>query len=148
MLTQLQLERFLREVDRDFPVPLSQKQDLSAFAQKLLEKATLCEISRDGEIQSLVAGYTENLTAGKAYISLVATLAKARGNGFAPKLIRQFLQICREKQIPAVHLYTVAANTSAVKMYRKLGFEAYLMNDEPRPEDAHLIIYLNKENKE
>lgn len=147
MLTQLQLEHFLREVDRDFPVPLSQKQELSAFARKLLEKATLCEICRDGEIQSLVAGYTENLTEGKAYISLVATLAKARGKGYAQQLIGQFLQICREKRIPAVHLYTVPANTAAVNLYRKLGFEAYIIDGEPRPGDAHLIIYLNKENK-
>lgn len=33
---------FLKDVDADFPIPLSQKQDLHQYAEKLLMHGTLC----------------------------------------------------------------------------------------------------------
>lgn len=148
MLTKTQLETFLRQVDKDFPVPISQKQDLAAYAEKLLAKATLCADCENGELRALVAGYTENLPEEKAYIALVATAAEARGKGLARALTAQFLQRCRQKKIPAVHLYTDPSNAPAIRMYHKLGFQAYLMDAEPRPGDVHLICYLDKEKEE
>lgn len=142
MPTVEQLERFLRRVDGDFPVPLSHKQDLGEYACKLREKATLCAVLEEGEILSLAAGYTQNLAENKAYIAIVATLPEGRGRGLAPKLIREFLNICREKQICAVHLYAVPSNIPAMKMYKKMGFQKLALENEPRPEDAHLIYYL------
>ena len=136
------IEAFLRQVDGDFPVPLSQKQELSAFAAKLWEKATLCAATdRDG-ITALVAGYTENLTGGMAYVSIAATLPRARNQGLASGLMRQFIGICREKGLPAIHLYAVASNEAAMAMYRNLGFRLWHTADEPRPDDAHLILDL------
>lgn len=142
MQTVEQLETFLRKVDRDFPEPLSHKQDLSAYARKLQEKATLCATVEGEEIVSLVAGYTRNLPDDEAYIAIVATLPGARGRGLAPKLVREFLNICKEKHIHAAHLYAVPSNIPAMKMYEGLGFQKLVLADEPRPEDAHLIYYL------
>ena len=59
------IENFLRLVDKDFPVPLSCKQDLSQLARKLCEKGTLCAREENGEIVALVAGYTDNLENNK-----------------------------------------------------------------------------------
>lgn len=144
MPTVEQLEIFLRKVDRDFPVPLSHKQELSAYAHKLREKATLCAACVDGMIVSLVAGYTDNLTNGMAYIALAATLSQARGQGMAAGLVEEFLSICRQKKIGAVHLYAVRSNTPAMQMYRRLGFTELVLPDEPRPDDVHLIRYLEE----
>lgn len=138
-----QIEEFLREVDDTFPVPLSKKQDLACFARKLQEKATMCVVCDAGKILSMTAGYTENLVNGLAYISIVATLSKARGKGYGEKTVREFLKICAQKQLPGVHLYAVAGNEPALALYRKLGFEIWEMPDEQRPEDAHLIYYFN-----
>jgi len=137
-----QLETFLQCVDRDFPVPISEKQDLSRYAKKLWDKATLCAAYDEETIIALVAGYSENLCNGMAYISLVATLPQARGKGVATELVKDFLSVCKSKKVKAVHLYAVPTNTSAMSMYRKLGFRDYQMMDEPRPEDAHLIYDL------
>ncbi len=142
MMDQVQLEQFLRLVDRDFPVPLSQKQDLKEYSKKLLEKATLCFVCEDGKILSLVAGYTENLSENMAFITLVATREEARGRGLAKELVQEFISLCREKNIKAVHLYAVPTNVSAVKMYHKVGFREFYPVNEPRPEDTHLIYYL------
>ncbi|MBQ8839828.1 MAG: GNAT family N-acetyltransferase [Clostridia bacterium] len=139
------LLEFLKQVDKDFPVPLSKKQDLDKFADKLLEKATILAREENGEILSLVAGYTENIENNSAYISILATLEKARGCGYGKSLIEEFISLCREKETDSVHLYAVKENLPAVMLYRGLGFVEYKMENEPRPMDLHLIYYI-KEN--
>lgn len=136
------VERFLYKVDKSFPVPLSQKQDLGALARKLWEKATLCCVWENNEICSMVAGYTDNVLNNMAYISVVATLDSARGQGYASRFIEEFIAIAEEKHIQAVHLYTDRKNIPAIKMYQKLGFEEWKVSDEPRPDDMHLIRFL------
>lgn len=137
--TLAQLEAFLREVDGDFPVPLSQKQDLSAFAQKLMEKGTLCCVMEDDRILAMAAGYTRNLSENLAYLSVAAVLRSHRGRGLGAKTVQSFLQCSREAGAVGVHLYAVADNAPAMAMYRRLGFTLWQRETEPRPEDAHLI---------
>ncbi len=132
------IENFLYKVDKSFPVPLSQKQDLSSLAQKFWERATLCVAWQDG-ICSMVAGYTENTVNNMAYISVVATLERAQGKGYASRLLREFIRIAEKKQQAAVHLYTHRENILAIKMYKKLGFVECMAEDESRRNDMHLI---------
>ena len=138
-VTVAQIEAFLQAADQSFPVPLSEKQDLSAYARKLYEHATLCTACKGDRIVSMVAGYTENLTGDWAYIAIVATLPEGRGQGTARRLVQEFIQICAQKQIRAVHLYAVPENTAAVRLYQTLGFRTLQLDDEPRKVDAHLI---------
>lgn len=42
----------------------------------------------------------------------------------------------------AIHLYADKENGAALNMYDKLGFVDWKINDEPRPEDKHLILRL------
>ncbi len=140
-----QIHSFLSTVDGCFPTPLSKKQNLLEFAKKLKNYATICAVDKQDEILAMVAGYTENLTDNTAYISVVATLPEARGKGYAQKLITQFLDICHTKNIGAAHLYTDKSNAGAIALYKKLGFVAYNADNEPRPEDVHLIYFLNGE---
>lgn len=144
MIQAEKIEDFLTKVDKSFPVPLSKKQNLSEFAIKLNEKATLCTKEENGEIVSMVAGYTENLSDNIAYISVVATLEGSRCKGYSKALVKEFIEICIKKSIDAVHLYTVATNISAVNLYKKLGFKEYVMENEPRPDDLHLIYYIKE----
>ena len=136
---------FLRKADRLFPIPLSKKQNLDEFAKKLCEKATLCMIKEECDIVALLAGYTDHVKDGLGYISIVATLPSAQGKGYGASLVREFLDIAQEKGLRAVHLYAVKENIPAMRMYEKLGFEAYFLEDEPRPNDAHLIYFFDKE---
>lgn len=145
--TVAQLAQFLRRVDAMFPVPLSQKQNLDAFAEKLYEKATICAEMQQDEILALAVGYTEQVIENRGYLSVVATLPEGRGKGYASKLIRQFLTIAEGKQLSAVHLYADSSNAPALAMYRKLGFTEWQMPDEPRPQDVHFIYYFGSVEK-
>ena len=142
------LERFLRKVDVLFPVPLSQKQDLHLFAEKLSEKATICAQLIQGEIVALAAGYTDNVMENRGYLSVVATLPEAQGNGYASELIRRFLAIAAQKHLDAVHLYADRSNAPALAMYRRLGFVEWKMPNEPRESDVHFIFEFAKEKEE
>lgn len=137
------IEIFLNKVDKTFPIPLSQKQDLRSYAIKLAEKATLCYVEIDGTILSMAAGYTDNLKDNNAYIAIVATLCEEQGKGYAKKVINEFIDVCKRKEITAVNLYAVRDNVSAIEMYRRLGFVEWHLPDEPRPDDVHFIYYIN-----
>ncbi len=137
------LREFLDAVDHCFPVPLSQKQNLDSYAEKLLAHGTLCGTmsTGGGHILALAAGYTDNVHGNLGYLSMVATLEEARGCGYASRLVTQFLEIARDKGLDGVHLYAVASNEPAVRMYQRLGFVEYHPQNEPRPNDLHLIYY-------
>ncbi|MBE5777390.1 MAG: GNAT family N-acetyltransferase [Clostridiales bacterium] len=146
-ITRENLLRFLTEADRTFPVPLSEKQNLQTFADKLMELATLC-VRFDGDsIVSLIAGYTENVQNGMGYMSVAATLPVARGKGYAAALVQEFLQTARDKKLRGVHLYAVHENLPAMRMYAKLGFVPYVIENEPRPDDAHLVYWFENEEE-
>ncbi|MGF7002009.1 ribosomal protein S18 acetylase RimI-like enzyme [Lachnospiraceae bacterium PFB1-21] len=135
---------FLKKIDSYFSRPLSQVQDLEVFAKKLVEKGTLCyRLSEKNEIISLVAGYTDNLIKGEAYISLVGTLSNYSGHGLATELVEEFLQVCKDKQISSVHLYTTSSNKAAVHMYERLGFYQRKIDNELRPKDIHFYYCID-----
>lgn len=141
-ITCEQLKVFLNAVDKDFPIPLSQKQDLTALADKFYQYGTLFAEVDGGKIVSLVAGYTDNVINDRAYLSVVATLEEGRGRGLAPRLVNRFIDFARSKGLNAVHLYTDKSNIVAIEMYKKLGFEVVCDDNEPRPDDVHFIYYL------
>ena len=42
-----------------------------------------------------------------------------------------------------MQVYTVSRNEIAVKMYREIGFDEYIIEAETRKQDLHLIYYLD-----
>ena len=143
-VSEYQLSEFLKNIDNLFPVPISQKWDLSEYTRKLLERATICcKLNDSGHIVAMVAGYTENVVEHMAYIAVVATLNDYSGKGLATGLLREFIKICHEKGLYGIHLYTSSSNAKAIRLYKKLGFSIWKKDGEQRPEDIHLIYKLN-----
>lgn len=137
-ITQKSLLKFIQQIDRTFPIPLSDKVNLEDYTEKLLKNAVLCAEFDNEQIIGVVAGYINDVSLF-AYISLVAVLPQARGEGVASKLIKEFFEKCREKAYIAVHVYTHKTNHSAIRLYEKLGFKKYEIKNEPRLEDEHFI---------
>lgn len=148
MITQKKLTEFLQIVDSHFPVPLSAKVDLEDYARKLIDRADLiAEMSENGDIQALAAGYIRHAESNVAYIAVVATIPEKRGQGKAKLVVQKFLDYCRENKRKGVHLYAAESNTNAVRLYESLGFERYYLKNEPRPDDLHLVRWFDKEDK-
>lgn len=137
------VEKFLHAVDRNFPIPLSHKQNLKQFSAKLCEKGTLCAVYERGEIVALTAGYTKDVIDNQAYISIVATKTEFQGRGYATKLIKEFIDISRKKGLSSIHLYTARQNLKAINLYERIGFREWDILEEPRPDDMHLIFYVD-----
>ena len=115
MLNISKIERFLKSVDNSFEVKLSSKQDLKLLSEKFFNKATVCYEERDENVVSMIAGYTENLINNYAFISVVATIPEFCYLGFASKLIAQFIDISKKKEITAIHLY---ASSQGLLLYK------------------------------
>lgn len=141
-LTKKQLIDFLFAIDKDFPIPLSDKVNIAEYAEKLMDKADLVAEIEEDRIKGLAAGYTENIIDNSAYIALVGVQDKFRGQGIAKQLVKTFIKLCQEKNIHSINLYTHQTNVPAIKMYGALGFEIYDMQDEVRTQDIHYIYYL------
>ena len=132
---------FLIEVNFDFPVPLSNKVDISEYAKKIINNATIiAAIDKTNSIIGLVCGYTNNLIEKTSYISLVGVKKEYRKCGIAKLLLKTYLAFCNKKGIALVHLYTDKSNVPAIKMYNDLGFNNYKIENEQRPNDLHLCI--------
>jgi len=120
---------------------------LHEYAIKLYEHATIFFVEQDGKIAAMVAGYTDNVENDMAYISLLATREEYRGQGYAKRLVNEFLECAKNKNLSATHLYAVETNERAVQLYYKLGFEKYMPEMEPRKDDLHLIFRVKKDKK-
>ena len=133
---------FIKKINYDFPIPVSEKVDLNEYCEKLWEKAELVAEVQDEEIRGLVAGYMNDLENGSAYISLVGVSRDFRNQGLGKKLVHQFVLLCREKQIRSVNLYTHKTTQAAIKMYEGLGFEIDSEGNQNRMDDIHFIKQL------
>ena len=132
---------FIKKINYDFPIPVSEKVDLNEYCEKLWEKAELVAEVQDGNTGA-VAGYMNDLENGSAYISLVGVSRDFRNQGLGKKLVHQFVLLCREKQIRSVNLYTHKTNQAAIKMYEGLGFEIDSEGNQNRMDDIHFIKQL------
>ena len=99
-------------------------------------------VKEGDKIISLCAGYANDNLTRLAYISVVASLPEYAGKGYGKVAVRDFITKAINNGMKAIHLYAVKDNTPAIRMYENLGFIDYIVEDEPRPEDRHLILYL------
>jgi len=85
-------------------------------------------------------GYTNDLQNRIAYLSLLCVKEKYRGQGIAKKLLILFFELCKEKEMKTIHLYTHKTNISAINLYKSIGMKIDNISD--RPDDIHLCAYL------
>ena len=87
-----QIEDFLIAADRLFPVALSEKTQLSDYAEKLYTQADISAEIINGKIILMVAGYTANTVNNLAFVSMAATLPEYQGKGYARKVLADFIE--------------------------------------------------------
>ena len=117
------LLEFLENVDELFPVSLSEKVNLSEYADKLLSRATLCTCYCRDKLVGLAAGYLSRLENNWAYLAVVGVRPEFQRRGIARRLVQEFIGLCQEKRVSGLHLYTDSTNVGAIRMYEGMGFE-------------------------
>jgi ribosomal protein S18 acetylase RimI-like enzyme len=129
---------FLLKNDCAFSVPLSKSLEkfstnLENYAKKLSEKATVAWEEDHGIIKGMVIGYTNDMpdiiTGGwgggqKSYITQVATDSLYRRQGVCQRLLAEYIEFCRKKNIAMVWLTTEETNFPARSVYEKAGFSS------------------------
>lgn len=96
---------------------------LEEYANKLCTKGTVSYLEDNSAVVAMLAGYTDDLTNGMAYVSQVYVLPKYRGKGLGRIVISDFLNYCRGKNIDYAWLTTQKDNYAAQNLYTDLGFK-------------------------
>ena len=104
------------------------------LASKFEKYGTVSYVRENGKIIAICAGYTNDQVQRLGYISVVASLPEYTNKGYGKVAVQGFIE--------AIHLYADKENKAALNMYGKLGFVDWIIPDERRPEDKHLIRWI------
>lgn len=138
-----ELYNFLKKVERLFPVPLSEREQLTTLASKFETYGTVSYVRENGKIIAICAGYTNDQEQRLGYISVVASLPEYTNKGYGKVAVQGFIEKAKNAGMKAIHLYADKENKAALNMYGKLGFVDWIIPNELRPEDEHLIRWLS-----
>lgn len=109
--------------DAAFVPALSSRVEVSAYAQKLHDRAVRFEAWLGDELVGLVASYCNQPDGGKSFITSVSVLPKFQGLGIASWLMRQCMDHARSLGFGQIELQVDQHSMPAVALYQKLGFE-------------------------
>lgn len=110
--------------------------------KKVLRFYRLPYVRENGKIIAICAGYTNDQVQRLGYISVVASLPEYTNKGYGKVAVQGFIEKAKNAGMKAIHLYADKENKAALNMYGKLGFVDWIIPDERRPEDKHLIRWI------
>lgn len=73
---------------------------------------------------------------------MVASLPEYANKGYGKIAVQSFIEKAKNVEMRAIHLKADKDNDSALNMYESLGIVDWIVANEPRREDRHLIILL------
>jgi ribosomal protein S18 acetylase RimI-like enzyme len=113
----------LAECDDDFVPPLSSRVDLGEYARKIHDLAVTFEAWDGDKLAGLLAAYFNDAKNRRGYITNVSLVREYSGQGIAARLLEMSLGYARELKYKEIELEVNEANSRAVHLYRKHGFE-------------------------
>ena len=124
-----QITAHLLQCDTDFVPQLSNRVDISAYAQKVADKAARFEAWRDNVLLGLVAMYSDDQATRRAYITSVSVLRAWKRQGIGERLIRDGMAHARQAGMVKMSLEVGNCNGAAIHLYKKFGFTARAVDD-------------------
>lgn len=132
------LTKYLTFVDRDFPIPLSQKVNLEEYSNKVLLNGMGFAYMAEENLAGVILFYANDLVTKKAYITVLSVSSAYRKQGIAQALLTSCLQKCEAMGYQTVCLHTHKTNDGAIALYEKNGFQR--LEDKNRPGDWFLEL--------
>lgn len=117
------LHKYLNDVDKDFGTPLSSKTDLISFASKLIKYGHVYVIKEGYDIVAMIGFYSNDTINNNAYLPILSTKDRARGKGYARKLVSEMIDICKKDGMKTIFCDSI--NPIAISLYISLGFNEY-----------------------
>jgi ribosomal protein S18 acetylase RimI-like enzyme len=112
----------LTACERDFSPPLSERQDIPTYAERICQRAERFEHWDAGLLVGLVAMYCVTPQGAPAFITNVSVRGEHRGRGLGGRLLGAALDHGRDCGFTHVALEVDAGATAARELYRKHGF--------------------------
>jgi ribosomal-protein-alanine N-acetyltransferase len=132
---EIALSNLLLKLDSEFDPPLSSSIDISAYTQKIVEKATIIDFLENGELIGFIAFYCNDNINKIGYLSMLAVAKEKRGNGLAISMINSAIENLKRKGFQKFRLEVYKTNLKAVRLYEQYGFtiiqqtnHSYIMN--------------------
>ncbi|MDD6630865.1 MAG: GNAT family N-acetyltransferase [Faecalibacterium sp.] len=101
---------------------LSQRVELTAYAEKLAQNANVVAMLDDGVCVGMAAIYTNDMNTKTAYISLIGIRNKYQGTGLGSQLLDYCASEAQRAGMEKIRLEVDDDNANAQKFYRKHGF--------------------------
>lgn len=112
----------LRRCDACFDPPLHTDVVMEEYARKIHARAVTAEAWDGNTLVGVLAVYLNRLETRTGYITNVSVLPNYQRQGIASELMRQVIELAREKGFIALELEVLPDNTRALGLYRKFGF--------------------------
>lgn len=118
----------LQAADDGFSPRLSERVDLTAYAEKLIAHAERFEAWSGDRLVGLVAAYCNGKgvchppTASPAFVSSVSVLPEWRGVGIARELMHRCITLAAQRRLQELNLEVNECATAALSLYYSLGF--------------------------
>ena len=136
-ISKTEIFEFIQTVNNDFPIRLSDKQDLYELSNKIYNVSNVFFIKENGQIEGLICGYISSSFDERAYLSILAVKKEYRNKGIAKRLVEMFIQKCIEVNKTLIYGFTHKTNVNAIKLYKKFGF--IITEQSERPNDYLLV---------
>lgn len=112
---------FLKEIDQDFPTPLTSKVDLNDYTDKILDRAEILSVFKEYKMVACVVLYCNDIVNSRAYVPLVGVLKQYRGQGLAKGLVRAAINMAKSRGFNILGIHT--ESDSALHLYQSMGFD-------------------------
>ncbi len=116
------VEAHLRDCDNRFSPRLSERVDLGNYARKLAMLADRFEAWDEDRLVGLVAAYLNKPQSHQGFVSSVSVCCDAEGTGIASELMRNCIQLAREKGCESLGLEVSECDQRTQIFYHKHGF--------------------------
>ena len=117
-----QVYEHLTACDEQFVPPLSQRLQISSYAEKLVSLSNTFEVWDGQQLVGLVAVYMNDADLKSSFITNVSVLRGYEGKGIASKLLSESIEQSKQNGFSQIVLEVDAENHPARSLYIKKGF--------------------------
>ena len=117
-----EIDVHLRACNASFVPPLSERVDISTFAQKIAARAERFEAWANQRLAGLVAAYCNDPERSVAFLTNVSVIPSYQGQDIASSLLQACIGHVRRSGFERIELEVDLLNLAATRLYHKHGF--------------------------